>query len=584
MATFSREIYEFGPFRIDVERSLLLRNEESIPLSPKALETLIFLIRHRGEVGKKDEIMSSVWPNTFVEEGNLTQNIFLLRKALGEDKNEHRYIVTVPGVGYRFVASVREFEAPVRSSETDKKQSPASIAVLPFRSISGNEGDAFLGTGLADALIMRLSSIRHMKVRPTTAVLKYSSGYHDPLQIGRELEVDALLIGVIQHEGDNIRVSVQLVSVNDGLTLWANKFDQRFTDIFGIQDSISEQVVRSLAIELSGEEQRQLKKSYTDNPEAFQLYLRGRHFWNQRTAEGLKKALEYAQQAISLEPTYALAYVGLADSYSLLGAQHGVLAPRDSFPKARAATLRALEIDGTIAEAYASLGFINVCFAWDWSTAENNYLKAIELKPNYPTAHHWFGELLTTLGRFDDAVSELEIAKQLDPLSLAINADLAASFYYAGEYDRSERLLQSLLDFNPDFIRALIILGKVYGQKAAHVEAIEVLRRAGEISKNDPATVASLAHGLAIAGHSREAEGQLEQLQRLAEYKYVSAGSMAGIFVGLGRNDEAYAWLERAFENRDIESIWLKVEPLFNPLRSDSRFRDLVGRVNPEWA
>jgi TolB-like protein/tetratricopeptide (TPR) repeat protein len=580
MANSTKAMYEFGPFRIDVERYLLLRDEESIPLSPKAFETLVFLVQHRGKVGRKDDIMSSIWPDTFVEESNLAQNIFLLRKALGEDKHEHRYIVTIPGVGYRFVAPVREIEPTSTSAERGTGQAVASIAVLPFKSIAGQESDTFLGPGLADALIMRLSSIRNMKVRPTTAVLKYVGADHDPLQIGRELRVDALLTGVIQHEGEKIRVSVQLVSVKDGITLWADKFDDKFTDIFAIQDSISEQVVRSLALKLSGEEQRQLRKSYTDNPEAFQLYLKGRYFWNQRTAEGLKKSLEYAQQAIALEPTYAAAYVGLADSYNLLGAQHGVLPPRESFPRARAAALRALEIDGMMAEAYASLGFIDCCHAWDWSGAEQNYLKAIELKPNYPTAHHWYGELLVTLGRFSEAVIELQMAQELDPLSLAINADLAASYYYARQYDKSERLLHNLLEFNANFVRAHIILGKVYGQKGQHAEAVAVLRRALVLS-NDPATLSALAHGLAIAGSTTEARQNLGQLQELAERRYVSAGSMAEIFVGLGEKDLAHVWLQKAFEDRDIEMIWLKVDPLFDPIREDSKFTELIQRVDP---
>jgi TolB-like protein len=293
--------------------------------------------------------------------------------------------------------------------------------------------------GLADALIMRLSSIRELKVRPTAAVLRYSNLKEDPLQIGRELNVDALLDGVYQRETGKIRVSVQLVSVRDGVTLWAAKFDEQLTDIFAIQDSIADQVVRSLAIQLSGDEQRQIKKNYTRNPDAFQLFIKGRYFWNQRTTEGLRKALEHAQQAIAVDPAYPTAYVGLADSSNLLGAQHNVLPPRESFPKARAAASRALEIDPMLAEAYASLAFINCWFEWNWTASEQNHLKAIELKPNYPTAHHWYGELLTTMGRFEEAFVELQMAQELDPLSLAINVDLAASFYYARDFKRSER-------------------------------------------------------------------------------------------------------------------------------------------------
>jgi DNA-binding winged helix-turn-helix (wHTH) protein/Flp pilus assembly protein TadD len=581
-----KRIYGFGPFQIDLDRYLLMRDGKLVPLSPKVFETLIFLIENRGSVVKKDDIMSRVWPDTYVEESNLAQNIFLLRKALGEEKTEHRYIITIPGVGYRFVAPVVEsftntskrIAAPETATTVD---SVRSIAVLPFKNLVKESGDEFLGPGIADALIMRLSSIRRLKVRPTTAVLKYSETINDPLAIGRELNVDALLDGVYQRIGEQIRVSVQLVSVTNGLTLWATKFDEHFTNIFAIQDSISEQVVRSLALKLSGEERNQLAKSYTDNAEAFHLYIKGRYFWNQRSIEGIKKGLEYAQQAIAIDPTYAPAYVGLADSYNLLGGQHSVLPPRESFPKARGAVLRALEIDEHMAEAYASLGFINCCLEWDWPTAEQNYLKAIALKPNYPTAHHWYGELLITAGRFDEGLVQLRMAQELDPLSLAINADLAAAFYYAGQYDRSENHLENLLDLNSNFVRARVLLAKVLAQQAEYSKAIEMARSAVELSGDDPVAVAALAHILALAKQSREADEILDELQRSRKRRYISAGNIATIYIGLDKKQLAFDWLEKAYQNKDIEIVWLKVSPVFDPLRPDPRFTKLLERVSP---
>jgi DNA-binding winged helix-turn-helix (wHTH) protein/Tfp pilus assembly protein PilF len=580
-----KRIYGFGPFQIDLDRYLLMRDGKLVPLSPKVFETLIFLIENRGSVVKKDDIMSRVWPDTYVEESNLAQNIFLLRKALGEEKTEHRYIITIPGVGYRFVAPVVEsftntskrIAAPETAATVD---SVRSIAVLPFKNLVKESGDEFLGPGIADALIMRLSSIRRLKVRPTTAVLKYSETINDPLAIGRELNVDALLDGVYQRIGEQIRVSVQLVSVTNGLTLWATKFDEHFTNIFAIQDSISEQVVRSLALKLSGEERNQLAKSYTDNAEAFHLYIKGRYFWNQRSIEGIKKGLEYAQQAIAIDPTYAPAYVGLADSYNLLGGQHSVLPPRESFPKARGAVLRALEIDEHMAEAYASLGFINCCLEWNWPTAEQNYLKAIALKPNYPTAHHWYGELLITAGRFDEGLVQLRMAQELDPLSLAINADLAAAFYYARQYDRSENHLENLLDLNSNFVRARVLLAKVLAQQADYSKAIEMARSAVELSGDDPVAVAALAHILALAKQSREANEILDELQRSRKRRYISAGNIATIYIGLDKKQLAFEWLEKAYQNKDIEIVWLKVSPVFDPLRPDPRFTKLLERVS----
>src|SRR5215813_4448853 len=574
-------VYEFGAFRIDMERYLLLRDEETIPLSPKVFETLLFLVQNRGRVAKKEEILRSVWPETFVEESNLAQNIFLLRKALGEERNEHRFIVTIPGVGYRFVAPVKEYEALYKTEKVESGKAVESIAVLPFKNLTGDDTEKFLGPGLADSLIMRLSSMRHVKVRPTAAVLKYNHPQQDPLAIGRELNVDALLDGVYQQEADKIRVSVQLVSVKDGVTLWAAKFDERFTNIFAIQDSISDQVVRSLELKLTGEERKQITKSYTDSPEAFQLYLKGRYFWNQRTVDGLRKALEYAQQAIDLEPTYAPAYVGLADAFSLLGAQHSVLPPRESFPRARAAALRALEIDPLMAEAYASLGFVDCCYAWDWAAAERNYLKAIELKPNYPTGHHWYGELLIILGRCKEAAEQLQLAQEFDPLSLAINADYAASLYYSREYEKSEAQLCNLLELNPRFVRAHVVLGKVYEQQGNHKAALRTLQQAVSLAGTDHATLLALAQTQAVAGKQDEVRKTLNELQTLAQRSYLSAGSIALIHAALGEHDLAFEWLERAYENRDIEMVWLKVDPMFDPLRSDPRFAELARRVSP---
>jgi len=574
-------VYAFGPFRLDRERYLLFRDGDVIQLSPKAFEILLFLVTHRGEVLKKDYLLETIWPDTFVEESNLAQNIFLLRKALGEEKNEHRYIVTIPGVGYRFVAPVKEVMSSAATRAQTTSRGMTSIAVLPFKSINGADDDTFLGQGLADALIMRLSNLRDVKVRPTTAVLRYAGHKDDPLHIGHELNVDALLTGVIQREGENVRVSVQLVSVKDGVTLWAAKFDEKFTNIFAIQDSISEQVVRSLELKLTGEERKQITKSYTDSPEAFQLYLKGRYFWNQRTVDGLRKALEYAQQAIDLEPTYAPAYVGLADAFSLLGAQHSVLPPRESFPRARAAALRALEIDPLMAEAYASLGFVDCCYAWDWAAAERNYLKAIELKPNYPTGHHWYGELLIILGRCKEAAEQLQLAQEFDPLSLAINADYAASLYYSREYEKSEAQLCNLLELNPRFVRAHVVLGKVYEQQGNHKAALRTLQQAVSLAGTDHATLLALAQTQAVAGKQDEVRKTLNELQTLAQRSYLSAGSIALIHAALGEHDLAFEWLERAYENRDIEMVWLKVDPMFDPLRSDPRFAELARRVSP---
>jgi DNA-binding winged helix-turn-helix (wHTH) protein/Tfp pilus assembly protein PilF len=586
MADPSDSFYEFGPFRVDAQRRLLRRDDEAMSLAPKVFDTLLVLVRSGGRVLKKSELLDAIWPDTFVEESNLAQHIFLLRKILGEGKNEHRYIVTVPGAGYRFVAQVKASGAPDpsgpraagRDADADSWP-PASLAVLPFKAIAAAEGDEHLGVGIADALIMKLSGLRLVRVRPTSAVLKYAGTNQDTLLAGRELGVDALLDGYYQRHGDQVRVSVQLVRVRDGMTLWAAKSDEGFTDFFRIQDSVSEQVVRKLELELSGAEQRQLRKNHTDDPEAFRAYLKGRYFWNRRTPEGLRKGLEYAHRAVALDPTYAAAYVGIADTYNLLGAQHSVMPPRDAFPKARAAALRALEIDPDMAEAYASLAFVAYCFDRDWAAAEKHFRRAIELKPDYATAHHWYGEFLSAAGRFEESVASLSRALALDPLSPAVGADLGATFYYARDYARAEEELRKALEVDPGFVRAHLILGAVQEQKGEHADALASLRRASELSSGDAVILSSLAHACAVAGRTREARAILKEVRASAERRYVPPFSVALIHAGLGEREEAYRQLEKSFELRDVDLLRLGVNPRFDALRDDAEFKELLRRV-----
>jgi DNA-binding winged helix-turn-helix (wHTH) protein/tetratricopeptide (TPR) repeat protein len=580
--------YEFGPYRVDVQRSLLLREDKPVPLTPKAFRTLLELVSNSGRVLTKEELIERIWPDSFVEEGNLSQNIFILRKAFGEAKGEHRYIVTVPGQGYRFVPEVAEVVGGVNGggravagrgeSIEGSAPAPPSIAVLPFVPVAGGAGSRVLGLGLAYALITKLSSLRSIAVRPTTAVLRYDEAGRDPLAIGRELGVDLLLDGIYQQTSERIRVSVQLVCVAEGATLWAAKFDEDSRDAFAVEDSISEQVARVLAPRLSGDERERLKKAHADSPEAFQTFIRGRYFWNKRTAEGLRKALGYAQQALALDPAYALAYVGLADSYNLL-VGHGGLAPKDCFPKAKAAARRALEIDETLAEAYVSLAFVNSRYEWDWPRAEANFRRAIELKPCYPTAHHWYGEALAGLGRFDESVAALRRAQELDPLSLPINTDLAQSLYYARRYDESEAQLAATLEMDRTYFRALILLGLVRWQKGRGEQAVEALAEAVEVSEDDPLPRSVLGYLYGVSGRAREALEAAAELRQLAAQRYVSAYNVSMIFAGLKQEGPAFEWLERAFADRDVWLSWLAVDPRAAWLASSARLAELVKRV-----
>ena len=586
MSTIQQEIsfYKFGPFRLDLQRYLLIRDGEPIPLSPKALKTLLVLIQNRNRVVSKDELLKSIWPDAHVEESNLAQNIFVIRKALAEEST-YRYILTIPGNGYRFVAQVEEVagDVAVESSTSELIESPLAragtlIAVLPFKCLGTNSADEFLGLGLADALITRLSNLKKIRIRPTSSVLRYREVRDDLTSVGHELKVDALLDGVFQRAGDQIRVSVQFIRVADGVTLWAAKFDEQFTNILSIQDSISEQVAGALAIKISGEEQRQLRKSYTASSEAFQHFIRGRYFWNQRTLEGLRKSISSAEQAIAVDPTYAPAYVGLADAYNLL-AGHGGLAPRETFPKARAAAMSALEIDPSLAETYASLAFINYRFDWRFDEAEQNFQKAIQLKPNYSTAHHWYGEALASAGRFEESLTALVRSQEFDPLSLPISTDLAQTFYFSRRYEECENQLHKTLEMDPHFIRAHIVLGAALEQMGRYDEALESLTHAVELSKNNSFAVSGLGHLYASMGKKSAAKDMLRLLRQQSNEHYSSPYNIAVVYAGLGDKDNALTYLEQAVEARDVWLVWLPVTPRFELLHDDERFGKLLARV-----
>lgn len=584
--------YEFGPYRLLPGERRLLRRGEAVALTPKVFDTLLALVGHSDRLLAKDELMKMIWQDSFVEEGNLTQNIFILRKVLGESPQDHQYIVTIPGQGYRFVAEVLEirdeksaFRYPASGDEGAHatevgatRDTLTSLAVLPFMSLYSEGDQAYLGPGIADTLITRLSNIKRLTVRPTTAILKYIDTQPDPLRAGRELGVEAVLDGRIQRAGERLRVTMQLIRVRDGKTLWAEKFDEKLTDIFEVQDSISEQVMRALAVQLTSDEQKLLTKRYTESVEAFQLYIKGRHFWNKRTVADLRRGMACAQQAIDIDPTYTMAYIGLADTYNLLAGYAG-LNPKETFPKARAAALRAQEIDATLAEAEASLAFVAYRYEWNWPEAEGRFRRSIELRPDYPTAHHWYGEFLAAMGRYSESIRELERAQQLDPLSLPINTDLGQSLYFARRYREAIEQLQKTLEMGQEFVRAHMILGAAYAQQGMFAEAIAAHSTARDISDGNHLAVGGLGYTLAIAGRRDEAIEALRELERLSARVYVSPYTIALIHTGLGDYDRALEWLWKAYENRDVWLVWLRVNPGFDALHTDARFAELLRRI-----
>lgn len=648
----SKYFYEFGSFCLDAARRRLLRDGRIVPLTPKAFDTLLLLVEHNQAVLEKDELIKLLWPDSFVEENNLTQNISMLRKALGEKPGEHRFIVTVPGRGYRFVADVRipvditveqeEEQHQIKPDELEAKElklneegarepdvstvsqpklhagapksrsfsvliagavvlglgitalylwrgqtktasvlSIKTIAVLPFKPLVRENRDEVLEMGMADTLIARLSNSREIIVRPLSSVRKYGGLEQDPQAAGRELGVESVLDGSLQRRGDNIRVNVRLISVADGVSLWTGTFDEKFTDVFDVQDAISEKAADALALRLSSDERQRLTRRYTENVEAYQLYLKGRYHWNKLTPPEIKKSIEYFQQAIDVDPTYALAYGGMAEAYRSLPITSDV-PPKEGFPRAKAASLKALEIDESLADVHATLGFIRFWFDWHWAEAERECKRAIELNPNSGDAHRAYAHLLSDLGQHEEAIIEGKRAGELDPLSLITNTLKGQFLYYANRDNEAAISLQKTLELDPNFWVAHLTLGKVFLRKGKYPEAIAEFTKAREFSGGNTETISMIGYAQALSGNRAQARAVLDELKFLSTQRYVPPHNIAMIYNGLGEKDEALAWLEKACEERDVRLTFLKVDPKWDSFRSDSRFAAILKRIGLE--
>jgi DNA-binding winged helix-turn-helix (wHTH) protein/tetratricopeptide (TPR) repeat protein len=582
----SPRCYLFAPFRLDPAGRVLLRDGRHVPLTPKAFDTLLLLVRNSGRVVASDELMKQVWPDQFVEEGNLKVTVCMLRKALGEPPGERQYIQTVPKRGYRFVADVVESdevaepEARGRGESAVAEGTPVkSIAVLPFKLLDAGGGDdEYLGVGMADTLITRLSRLRQVVVRPTSAVRKYAGHDQDPVAAGRELRVAAVLDGNIRRRGVRVRVTAQLIGVETGAPLWAGKFDaQLMEDIFAVEDSISERAAEALAVELSGEEVGLLTKRHTGNVEAYQLYLKGRHHWMKRTSEGIRKSIEFFRQSVDIDPNYALAYTGLADGFAQLGWIR-LLPPKDVLPKAKAAAAKALELDRTLAEAHTSLAWARLLHDWEWAEAESGFKRAIELNPGYATARLWYCVHLMATGRFEAALAEIGRAQALDPLSPVINAVAGWPFYFMRRYDAAIKQYQKALEVEPRNIAALLLLGQTYRQSGEPSRAVEASRKARELDES-LWTLVALGQAYAAAGREGAAREVLRELGQLSKQRYVCPYDIACLHVGLGEKDQALRWLQSAYEARSSWLFFLAVDPAFDSLRPDPRFTALLRLI-----
>jgi serine/threonine protein kinase/tetratricopeptide (TPR) repeat protein len=452
-----------------------------------------------------------------------------------------------------------------------------SVAVLPFVNASGDPNTEYLSDGITESLINSLSQLPHLKVMSRDSAFMYKGKDTDARTVGQALGVRAVLKGHVAQRGDNLDVSAELVDARDDSHIWGQRYSRKAADIFVLQGDLAKEMTSMLRMQLSGEDEKRMAKSYTANAEAYQDYLKGRYWWNKRNEEGFNKSIEYFQQAIAKDPTYALAYSGLADSYAVF-AGFGSLSPKVAYPKAKEAAQKALQIDDTLAEAHASLAFINTMYDWDWPGAEKEFQRSIELNPNYATAHSWYALTLAGTGRFEEAMAQVKRALTLDPVSLIANWNAGYIFYVARQYDNAIDQERKTLDLDPEFVPAHSILGESYVQKFMFKEAVAELERARMISPADAYALGGLGYAYAGAGRRPEAQKVLDRLNELSKQKYVAAWTHAVIYSGLGEKDKAFEWLEKVYGERSVVNI--KTDPIFDPLRSDPRFADLLRRMN----
>jgi eukaryotic-like serine/threonine-protein kinase len=456
-----------------------------------------------------------------------------------------------------------------------------SLAVLPFVNESADADTEYLSDGITESLINSFSQLPNLRVMSRDSVFHYKGQQTTAQGVGRDLKVQAVLTGRVVQRGSNLLISTELVDVRDNSHIWGEQYNRKLTDILAVQAEIAREISEKLRLRLTGEQEKRLVKRYTDNAEAYQLYLKGRYYWNKRTEEGLKKGIEYFNQAIEKEPNYALAYSGLADCHTSLAFSFdvGAVSPRQTIPQAEAAALKALKIDATLAEAHTSLAFIKLLYDWDWPGAEESFKRAIELDPNYPNAHHWYSHYLMAMGRIEESLAESRRALELDPLLLVLNLHLGWHYLYARQYDQAIEQFRKTIEMDPHFQQAHLYLGQAYLGKGMYAEAIGELQTAKALFAGSGEAEAGLGYVYAVSGKRGDALRVLDQLKELSKRRYVSPFFIALIYAGLEDKDQAFAWLEKAYVDRSDLLVYLEMEPKLDSLRPERKFADLVSRV-----
>ena len=636
MPSLTRNLYRFGEFSLNPQDRTLRRAGETVSLTPKAFDVLLLLIQNAGNTVSKDELMKTVWPDSFVEESNLTQTVFMVRKALDET-SDRRYILTVQGQGYRFLVPVtdeidngEDIEAVLpsatagsapevglqphrsrarhwklavialavvlaaigasilwRSRSRNRPAEPPGrimLAVLPFDNFTGDPGQEYFSDGLTEEMISQLGNLdpSHLGVIARTSVMHYKHSQESIPEIGKGLGVQYVIEGSVRRDSERVRITAQLIQVKDQSHLWAREYDRDLGHLLDLQAEIALAVANEIEFSLSGQRPIQVARETAAPPgaksyDAYDLYLKGRYFWNKRTEEGFSQAADYFQQAINKDPNYGRAYAGLADTFTLMSTWY-VSPQNELMPKARAAALRALELNESLAEAHASLALIKENYDYDWPGSEKEFRRAIQLDPQYATAHQWYAEFLGWQGRFQEAFAESERARQLDPLSLIIASDYASILYNSRQYDNAVKQCRSVLELDPNYHRARQLMIPSYLQLGRYDEAADALNHWPDREHSRWALAWETAV-YARWGHADDARKALSKLEQLAASRTNRMPALLVAYSGMGQKERALDLLERAYSEHSNAVVQINVDPIYDPVRSDPRFQELMKKL-----
>ncbi len=564
--------FHIGPWLVQPRLNAVSRQDESIRLEPKAMQVLVHLAGHAGEVVTKERLISAVWTDTFVTDDVLTRAISGLRRVFCDDAKAPQVIQTIPKAGYRLIAPILPVEPQNRRIH--------SLLVLPFVNGSADPEADYLSDGITECLINVLSLFPQLKVVARSTAFRYKGASQDPAVIGRELGVGAVVTGRVVLWDGNVSVQADLVDPTTGNQAWGHRWTRPRGDLMSLPEDLAREIADNLKVQVSGEQQRLLTCRPTAKPEAYQLYLKARYLYHQGTEESVTNAIEVYEQAVGVDPDYALAYAGLAECHSFLACQldYGMVPPRVAVPLAEAAARRALELDGRLAAGHSALASILKNYHWDWESSEREFRAAIALNPSYPKAHQSYADLLAARGRFDEALAQIEAAHDIDPFSVTINADFGFILYLGRDFTGAINRLRLTLELRPNYIPARTLLSFVLERTGARQEAAEEYERAIALTRGREIPMAVLGRVLS-AGRQDQLRSGIEQLRGWADRRYVPACWFAALYTRLGENDRAFQWMEKAWEERSNWLIYLLVDPLLDDLRSDARFPPLLERV-----